>query len=108
MTFDDVVGQEHVVRTLRHAIESGRIANAYLFIGPRGIGKTTLSRIFAKAINCTSPNGVEPCGQCVNCQEIAGGRSLDVTEFDAASHTRIEDIKPIVIEKVVFQPASSR
>ena len=107
MTFDDVVGQEHVVRTLRHAIESGRIANAYLFIGPRGIGKTTLSRIFAKALNCTSPNGVEPCGQCVNCQEIAGGRSLDVTELDAASHNKVEDVKPIV-DAVQFKPTSSR
>ena len=68
MTFDDVVGQEHVVKTLRHAIEAGRIANAYLFIGPRGIGKTTMSRIFAKALNCTNPDGVEPCGKCVNCQ----------------------------------------
>ena len=81
MTFDDVVGQEHVVRTLRHAIEANRIANAYLFIGPRGIGKTTTSRIFAKALNCTSPNGVEPCGKCVNCEEIAAGRSLDVVEL---------------------------
>ena len=107
MTFDDVVGQEHVVRTLRHAIESGRIANAYLFIGPRGIGKTTLSRIFAKALNCTSPNGVEPCGQCVNCQEIACGRSLDVTELDAASHNKVEDVKPIV-DAVQFKPTSSR
>ena len=107
MTFDDVVGQEHVVRTLRHAIESGRIANAYLFIGPRGIGKTTLSRIFAKALNCTSPNGVEPCGKCVNCQEIAAGRSLDVTELDAASHNKVEDVKPIV-DAVQFKPTSSR
>ena len=64
MTFEDVVGQEHVVKTLRHAIEAKRIANAYLFIGPRGIGKTTMSRIFAKALNCLSPNGVEPCGKC--------------------------------------------
>ena len=63
MTFSDVVGQEPVVRTLRHAIESNRIANAYLFIGPRGIGKTTLSRIFAKALNCLSPNGSEPFGE---------------------------------------------
>ena len=107
MTFDDVVGQEHVVRTLRHAIEAGRIANAYLFIGPRGIGKTTLSRIFAKALNCTSPNGVEPCGKCANCVEIAAGRSLDVTELDAASHNKVEDVKPI-IESVQFKPTSSK
>jgi len=107
MTFDDVVGQEHVVRTLRHAIESGRIANAYLFIGPRGIGKTTTSRIFAKALNCTSPNGVEPCGKCQNCVEIAAGRSLDVTELDAASHNKVEDVKPIM-EAVQFRPSGSK
>lgn len=107
MTFDDVVGQEHVVRTLRHAIEANRIANAYLFIGPRGIGKTTLSRIFAKALNCQSPNGVEPCGKCTNCEEIAAGHSLDVTELDAASHNKVEDVKPI-IESVQFKPTSSK
>ena len=107
MTFEDVVGQEHVVRTLRHAIEAGRVANAYLFIGSRGIGKTTLSRIFAKALNCTSPKGVEPCGECDNCREIAAGRSLDVTELDAASHNKVEDVKPI-IESVQFKPTSSK
>ncbi|MBO5750804.1 MAG: DNA polymerase III subunit gamma/tau [Kiritimatiellae bacterium] len=106
-TFSDVVGQEHVVRTLRHAIEAGRIANAYLFIGPRGIGKTTLSRIFAKALNCQSPNGVEPCGNCDNCNEISAGRSIDVTELDAASHNKVEDVKPI-IESVHFKPVSSK
>ena len=107
MTFEDVVGQEHVVRTLRHAIEANRIANAYLFIGPRGIGKTTLSRIFAKALNCTSPNGVEPCGACDNCREIAAGRSIDVVELDAASHNKVEDVKPI-IDAVQFKPTSSK
>ena len=107
MTFDDVVGQAHVVRTLRNAISSERVANAYLFIGPRGIGKTTLSRIFAKALNCQSPNGVEPCGECDNCREIAAGNSIDVTELDAASHNKVEDVKPI-IDAVEFKPTSSK
>ena len=97
MTFDDVIGQEHVVKTLRNALAAGRIANAYLFIGPRGIGKTTLSRIFAKAANCKSPVGVEPCGKCDNCLEIAAGRSLDVVELDAASHNKVEDVARIVL-----------
>jgi len=107
MTFDDVVGQEHVVRTLKHAIESGRIANAYLFVGPRGIGKTTTSRIFAKALNCLHPNGAEPCGKCENCVQIAEGRSLDVMELDGASHNKVEDVRPI-IEAVQFKPAASK
>ncbi len=107
MTFEDVVGQEHVVKTLRHAIEANRVANAYLFIGPRGIGKTSMSRIFAKALNCLEPKGLEPCGQCVNCQEIAAGHSLDVTELDAASHNGVEDVRPI-IETVQYKPTHAK
>ena len=108
MTFDDVVGQEHVVKTLRHAIESNRIANAYLFIGSRGIGKTTLSRIFAKALNCLSPNGVEPCGKCVNCREIAEGRSIDVFEVDAASHNGVDYVRENIIANAGIIPANSK
>ncbi len=111
MNFEDVVGQEHVTRTLRHALETGRIANAYLFIGSRGIGKTTLSRIFAKALNCAGhaegDQSVEPCGTCSNCREIAAGRSIDVTELDAASHNKVEDVKPI-IDAVQFKPVASK
>lgn len=107
MTFEDVVGQGHVVKTLRNALASGRIANAYLFVGPRGIGKTTLSRIFAKAANCKAPKGVEPCGECDNCREIAAGRSLDVVELDAASNRGVEDVRKIR-EGVQFAPAGSK
>lgn len=108
MTFEDVVGQEHVTRTLKHAIESGRVANAYLFVGSRGIGKTTLSRIFAKALNCQHPKGVEPCGECENCRQIAEGRSLDVVEIDGASHNKVEDVRSAIIDTVGFAPATGK
>ena len=103
-TFDDVVGQEHVTRTLRHAIQTGRVAHAYLFVGPRGIGKTTLSRIFAKAINCQHPNGTNPCGECEVCRSITEGNSLDVIEIDGASNNKVEDIHEI-LDQVQFAPA---
>ena len=110
MTFADVIGQEHVVRTLKNAIASNHVANAYLFIGPRGIGKTTLSRIFAKALNCLheeNPGEIEPCAHCRNCEDIAAGRSIDVIELDAASHNKVEDVKPI-IEDIQFKPTASK
>ena len=94
-TFRDVVGQQHVVRTLRNAISSGRTAHAYLFVGPRGIGKTTLARIFAKALNCEHPVDGNPCCECESCRSIAAERSLAVFEIDAASHNSTADMREL-------------
>jgi len=106
-TFDDVIGQDHVARTLKNAIETGRIAHAYLFVGPRGIGKTTFARIFAKSLDCEKGPTTTPCLQCEACKEIAAGTSLDVMELDGASHNKVEDVRPI-IEGVQFKPASAK
>ena len=94
-TFQDVVGQQHVVRTLCNAIGSGRTAHAYLFVGPRGIGKTTLARLFAKALNCENPVNGNPCCQCESCRSIAAERSLAVIEVDAASHNSTADMREL-------------
>ncbi len=106
-TFDDVVGQDHVTRTLANAIEQDRIAHAYLFIGPRGIGKTTLSRIFAMALNCEHGPTMKPCGVCDNCKGIAASSDMDVIELDAASNNKVDDIHE-VLEQVQFAPTHSR
>jgi DNA polymerase-3 subunit gamma/tau len=105
--FDEVVGQEAVVRTLRNAIEQDRVRQAYLFAGPRGTGKTSLARILAKALNCAYGPTTKPCGECNSCRSIAAGTSLDVIEMDAASQRGIDDIREIR-EHVVLQPVEGR
>src|SRR5688500_15805662 len=105
--FNDVVGQEHVTQTLSHAIESGRIAHAYLFCGPRGTGKTTIARIFAMCLNCTGGPKAEFPRDDSKCTEIAEGRSLDVLEIDGASNRGIDEIRELR-ETVKYAPASSK
>ncbi|MFI5403857.1 MAG: DNA polymerase III subunit gamma/tau [Planctomycetota bacterium] len=95
-TFDDVIGQEHVGQTLRNAIAHGRLGHAYLFSGPRGVGKTTMARILAKAVNCLVSPGIAPCGTCEACKGIAAGGDVDVLEIDAASNRKVEEVEPLI------------
>ena len=106
-TFDDVLGQDHVVRTLRNAIEQDRLAHAYLFVGPRGTGKTSTSRIFSKALNCPNGPSIDFDPDDPLCVEIAEGRSLDVLEIDGASNNKVDEVRSL-LETVGFAPASSR
>ncbi|SOZ35287.1 DNA polymerase III subunit gamma/tau [Cupriavidus neocaledonicus] len=110
--FTTLVGQEHVVRALTHALEQQRLHHAYLFTGTRGVGKTTLSRILAKALNCTGPDGsggitAEPCGQCKACQEIDSGRFVDYIEMDAASNRGVDEMAQL-LDKAVYAPTAGR
>jgi len=106
-TFDDIVGQPHVSRTLKNAVEQNRLAHAYLFVGPRGVGKTSTARILAKALNCVKGPTVTPCGVCDNCKEIAAGNSLDVIEIDGASNNSVEDVRQLR-DNVRYAPAKGR
>lgn len=106
-TFRSVVGQKHITSTLQNAIERGQLAHAYLFCGPRGVGKTTCARIFAKAINCLAPNGAEACNECESCRSFNEGRSLNIHELDAASNNSVEDIRTL-IEQVRIIPQVGR
>jgi len=108
-TFADLIGQEHITQTITNAISAEKVAHAYLFSGPRGVGKTTLARLLAKAVNCPNrtKGSAEPCNTCSSCEEIAQGRNIDVIEIDAASHTGVDNVRENVIENAQFKPTKS-
>lgn len=107
-TFDEVVGQQGATQTLRNALASGRLAQAFVFAGARGVGKTTTARILAKALNCVNGPTPDPCGQCDMCVEIAEGRDLDVLEIDAATHTGVDNVREVIIADLATRPVRDR
>ncbi|HKY20307.1 MAG TPA: DNA polymerase III subunit gamma/tau [Vicinamibacterales bacterium] len=106
--FDDVVGQPAVTRTLANAIKSGRIAQSFVFAGPRGVGKTTTARILARALSCEKGPTADPCGKCDACREIAEGRDIDVLEIDAATHTQVDNVREVIIAGLSIMPVRNR
>ena len=107
-SFDDVLGQQAVTRTLKNALKSGRIAQAFVFAGPRGCGKTTTARVLARALNCINGPTPDPCGTCDACVEIAEGRDIDVLEIDAATHTGVDNVREVIIEGLSIAPVRNR
>jgi DNA polymerase-3 subunit gamma/tau len=106
--FDDVIGQPAVTRTLANAIKSGRIAQSFVFAGPRGVGKTTTARILARALSCDKGPTADPCGKCDACREITEGRDIDVMEIDAATHTGIDNVREVIINGLSIMPVRNR
>ncbi|MBR5944531.1 MAG: DNA polymerase III subunit gamma/tau, partial [Lachnospiraceae bacterium] len=106
-TFEDVKGQDHIVTTLVNQLKANRIGHAYLFTGTRGTGKTSVAKIFARAVNCENPVNGNPCGECATCKAIASGASMNVMEIDAASNNGVDNIRDIV-EEVSYSPAQGK